>query len=610
MGLRAKLASTFLILLFLAVFAISALQIDRTMTLMVDDLESSGDLLINQAFEQIRATLNSSRGDPARVLGRDNGLRTLLKSSLAFGRGVVYAQITGPGGGVIVSEPPHAASENEQPSEAFSVLQEKRASSWMGLARLYQLWGDRTYEMSRGFQIDGRPYGTITVGISTALTAAELHRSVRDIVFFALVAIVVGLLCAMVLGGMLLRPVVEISTSVEALTAGHEARRLRVGGRDELSSLAEKFNVLSQRINSDRTQWEHERGQLFDVFRSITDAVLLLDASGAVLFANGEACGRIGLPAGGVTEGKPLRLLLGKEHPLLRMVEAAYATGTEVHDVAMQLGDRGGPARLLVSISSLSHGPEPAGLLVVVRDLEPLRELENVVDHSGRLARLGALISGVAHQIRNPLNAMNLQLELLTQDAHKGRPIDARLESVRREIERLDEAVNALLRFMRPESLRMTEVAVNDLLAEVAAQVARPEIKIGYDFDPRVTHITADRALLGEALRNVASNAVESMPRGGTLTFRTMREDGVAEISIIDEGNGIPAEELDRIFQLYFTTKPGGSGLGLSLAARAIDLHRGTLDVQSEVGKGTTVKIRLAIDSEPNNLLSLSHRPV
>jgi signal transduction histidine kinase len=231
-----------------------------------------------------------------------------------------------------------------------------------------------------------------------------------------------------------------------------------------------------------------------------------------------------------------------------------------------------------------------------VRDLKPVQELESVVDYSGRLARLGGLISGVAHQIRNPLNAMSLQLELLSQDNERGRPLDQRVQAVRKEIRRLDEAVDALLRFMRPERLKLDRVALNDLLVEVANQVMRPGIRVEYQLEHNLPRINADRALLSEALRNVAANAVEAMPEGGALTLATsIFGDGLVEACITDQGHGIPSEHLDRIFQLYFTTKEGGSGLGLSLASRAIDLHGGTVDVKSTVGSGTEVRIRLPI---------------
>ena len=260
----------------------------------------------------------------------------------------------------------------------------------------------------------------------------------------------------------------------------------------------------------------------------------------------------------------------------------------------MELGRGETAMRVLVSIFSLGQGPEPPGLLVIVRDLEPVQELENVVNYSGRLARLGGLISGVAHQIRNPLNAMNLQLELLNAEAAQGKPVEARVMKVRNEITRLDEAISALLRFMRPEQLKLAQIELGDLLREVGREVERPGITVKHTLDAVASQVTADRALLGEALRNIAKNAVEAMPDGGEIEFETqLSDDGYVEISIKDRGQGIPAEHLSHIFNLYYTTKEGGSGLGLSLALRAVDLHYGMMEVQSNPGAGTIVKIKL-----------------
>ena len=296
-----------------------------------------------------------------------------------------------------------------------------------------------------------------------------------------------------------------------------------------------------------------------------------------------------------------MRLLVGEKNPLIRMIETARAAGTEVRDIALELSDESSPTRVLVSIFTLGQGPEPAGMLLVMRDLESVKQLEDVVNYSGRLVRLGGLISGVAHQLRNPLNAMNLQLELLGQDAEQGAPVGPQIKAVRREIQRLDRAVDALMRFMRPQELEIAQVSLNDLLREVAAQVAvRPGITVEYQLDARLGPVNMDRALLAEALRNVISNAVEAMmPSGGTLKLSThLSRRGFAEISVTDLGPGIPQQDIPRIFDLYFTTKKGGTGLGLPLAYRAIDLHNGTMDVQSEVGAGTTIRIRLPLSRE------------
>lgn len=599
MELRSKLVTIFLVLLVLPFVAVSAFQIDRTMQVMVNDLADSGDLVADQIFEQIRGALAQTPGDPIAALRADPALFALIGSSQAFGTGVVYARVEAIDGTPIVTAHSELTVAAVAATPPLDVLRQ-RLGSWSPINRISAVWGANTYEISRVVKANGTPLAVIRVGLSTALIAAEARRSVEDILAAGAVGVILSLIGAVLAGGLLLRPLAAIASGVEQIAEGRDEVNLPAEARDELGTIADKFNELSRRIKASRSQWETERGQFINIFRSITDAVMLLDGKGSVLFANAEAQSRLGLPAGGLAEGKPLTLLIGSSSPLARMVETAYAAGTEVRDVALDLTTESGTNRLIVSIFSLGQGPEPPGMLVVARDLESMRELEDVVDYSGRLVRLGGLISGVAHQIRNPLNAMNLQLELLSQDAARGNPIDQRLRAVRQEIERLARAVDALMRFMRPEQLKLAQVSINDLLTEIAAQLARPGIRVETGFDPSVTTVSADRALLGEALRNLIGNACESMAGGGTLRLSTSLSErsGFVEISIVDTGPGISREDLERVFNLYYTTKKNGNGLGLPLALRAIDLHHGTMEIQSEVGSGTTVTVRLPIASE------------
>ena len=606
MDLRVKLALVFLGILALPLVVVSVIEVDHSMATMVDNLGDSGDRLAELTFEQIRSALaNTTSNKPSdleTVLRDYAPLSAFLSSSQAFGKGVVYARVDDLNGKPIVST--ETIGGNDEAPPKLEKLR-TQVASWWPWTRIGALWNEGTYEIRRQVDVDHQPFATIRIGLSTVLISAEAHRAIEEIVTAGVLGVLLSLVGTMIAARFMLRPIAVITSGVDQIAAGRDEVNLRIEARDELGTLAEKFNDLSRRIKSSRVQWETERGQFINIFRSITDAVLLLDSSGAVLFANAEAQGRLGLPAGGLAEGKKLSLLIGKENPLERMVDTAFTTGTEVRDVALDLAEGGDPNRVLVSIFSLGHGPEPPGLLVVVRDLESMRELESVVDYSGRLVRLGGLISGVAHQIRNPLNAMNLQLELLSQDAGRNVPVEQRVRGLRNEVERLDRAVNALMRFMRPEQLKLTRCAVNDLVAEAANPLARPGLTVDRQFDSRVGTIQADRALLSEALRNILGNAAEAMPNGGTVRIVTsLNQSGFVEIIVADEGPGIPAENLARVFNLYFTTKKNGNGLGLPLALRAIDLHRGTVDIQSEVGSGTTVLIRLPVADDQTYALT------
>jgi signal transduction histidine kinase len=270
-----------------------------------------------------------------------------------------------------------------------------------------------------------------------------------------------------------------------------------------------------------------------------------------------------------------------------------------VRDVALQAGGGESPNRLLVSVFALGHGPEPPGMLVVVRDLESMRELEEVVGYSDQLMRVGGLIAGVGGRIRGPLNTIAMQLEQIRQEAGRGLPVDRKVAVVRGEIERLERAVDALLTFMRPERLELAPAQINPLLAAAARQALRPGIRLEYQLDNGVGEIMADRGLLAEAFRNVIVNAVEAMPGGGRLTIATARQSGgFAEVTIADEGPGIAPENLQRVFNLFFTTKKRRNGVGLPLALRAVELHHGAIEVNSTAGAGTTVRIRLPLTSQ------------
>jgi signal transduction histidine kinase/HAMP domain-containing protein len=591
MRLRQRLELIFLLLLVVPFVAVTILQVDRTISVMVDDLERAGNLLTAQIFEQIRTDLNHSQPDPIAALHADTVLAGALGSSLAFGPGVVYARVETPDGRV-VSGSGIASPSNPR---SFADLQ-REAASWWPSAPIAAVWGKHTYEMSRVVNLGDKPLAVIRIGLSTALIDTEARHAVNYTIAVGAAGVLLALAAAMVVSKLLREPIAALLSSAEAIAPG-EKLMLPADDADELESVVEKFNQLATRIKTSRAQWETERGQFFNIFRSINDAVLLLDAAGAVLFANDEANEKLGLPAGGLGEGKPLKLLLGGDHPLIRAIETATTTGIELRDAAIELTPVNSPERLLVSLFALGHGPEPPGMLVVARDLKLMRELESVVEHSDRLVRLGSVISGVAHQLRNPLNAMNLQLELLGNDVERSGNAVRRVRALRDEIERLDRAIDALLRFMRPEQLKPASVPLNSLLGEVAAAVRKPEIKVECDLDPGVLAITADRALLAEALRNVVANAVEAMPQGGRLTITSNRlPDGFVEIRVGDEGAGI--EDTSRIFNLYYTTKKGGSGLGLPLALRAVDLHHGTIRIDSQPGAGTTVKIRLPIATD------------
>ncbi|MBM3780763.1 MAG: HAMP domain-containing protein [Acidobacteria bacterium] len=217
-----------------------------------------------------------------------------------------------------------------------------------------------------------------------------------------------------------------------------------------------------------------------------------------------------------------------------------------------------------------------------------------------RMAALGRLTAGVAHEVKNPLNAMTIHLELLKQQLTGPAPGDAlrHAEVIGTEITRLDEVVQGFVKFVRPEEMAMSEVPIGLLLASVRDSVADEAARARVDVQvevPRMPLVTmGDAPLLRQALLNLAQNALQAMPGGGRLIMQGRDSgDGRIELRLEDTGVGIAPDDLARIFDLYFTTRTHGSGIGLSLVFRTVQMHDGDIRVESTVGVGSTFVVAL-----------------
>jgi signal transduction histidine kinase len=260
--------------------------------------------------------------------------------------------------------------------------------------------------------------------------------------------------------------------------------------------------------------------------------------------------------------------------------------------------------------------------MLIARNLEYLSQVQSTLRYSRKLAALGRLSAGVAHEVKNPLNAMSIHLELLRQKFAVRQPAAGRtarqsaaaavtteappvnaaealqhVEVIAGEIKRLDEVVQGFLKFTRPEDLKLQPIQLGTLLDEVIPIVQPEAERYGVQLVVErgsVADVNADPAMLRQAFLNLALNACQAMPEGGTLRIRTeaVRGRRVA-ITFADTGVGIKPEHLTRIFDLYFTTKAKGSGIGLSMVYRTVQMHDGDVEVESTPGAGTTFKVLL-----------------
>jgi two-component system sensor histidine kinase HydH len=241
---------------------------------------------------------------------------------------------------------------------------------------------------------------------------------------------------------------------------------------------------------------------------------------------------------------------------------------------------------------------EPAGRIALFRDRTEIRRLEQEVARSQRLASVGSLAAGVAHEIRNPLSSLK-GFATYFRDRHGADPEDGKVAAIMiQEVERLNRVIGQLLEFARPPQLdlRPTDLAdvVRQAVTLVAGQARARGIAVRTELaDLPKARFDGDR--IKQVLLNLFLNALAAMEGGGTLTVVLAPEDGCVRIAVCDSGIGIDREDLGRVFDPYYTTKPSGTGLGLAIAHQIVEAHGGEIRLESEPGRGTTVTVTLPV---------------
>jgi signal transduction histidine kinase len=238
------------------------------------------------------------------------------------------------------------------------------------------------------------------------------------------------------------------------------------------------------------------------------------------------------------------------------------------------------------------------GVMIVARNLTYLTQVESTLSYSRKLAALGRLSAGIAHEVKNPLNATMIHLELLKMQVAGNAAALDHVATIVSQVRRLDEVVQGFLKFTRPEDLQLQAVdiaqLVRDLMPIVTAEAGKHRVDVRLEFAYDLPRAYADPGMLQQAFLNLALNACQAMPNGGKLRIAgSLTATRHIAVTFEDTGVGITPEDLSRIFDLYFTTKEHGSGIGLSLVYRTVQLHDGEIEVQSVPGRGTTFRVLL-----------------
>lgn len=338
------------------------------------------------------------------------------------------------------------------------------------------------------------------------------------------------------------------------------------------------------------------------ILGSIASGVVNCDEKGGVTYMNRAAREVLALarsPEIGV--GKPLETLLDQSNEeLLYAFRTALGEREKEFSTDVEWTRDGRRHWLGISSSPLKDGEgRVIGTTFLLNDLTEIKRLQEEMVVKGRLATLGEVSAGIAHEFRNSLGAITGFATLLRKKTTKDDPRREVVEGIVAEANLLESTVSQFLKFASPEPLHLSPVRLNDLVSECAqasAERARQaKVKLEVRLAPEVVEASLDAAMFKRALQNLILNGIEAMPEGGRLTLQTERETDGVSLTVSDTGCGIPKGSLDRVFTPFFTTKEKGAGMGLAIVQKVVVSHGGRISLESEEGKGTTVMIALPL---------------
>ncbi len=605
-SLKTKLTALISLLVLLVVLATSVLYISSLIRQVLSGVQSRGEYFANEVYNQARSVLMGAHLPPGTdprdfnsvssfVKGKmasDQSLAFLLESIVGYSRDVNYVTITDTQAHIVVHDDPSRIGELMEAVPDFSSLQSASL-----FRQLQVIFGPpRKYEFAIPLRVLDQPLGEIRVGVSTVFLAEEVRHVVARPILVSVVVILLATLSAGLLSFRLLRPLETISLEVERLSRGEYARSPGLDRSDEWGVLSSRLSLLGERIRGEKAAFDALKENLDQLFSKLADGLLLFDSQERLVLATPAVSHFLGRSPEEIVYRPAAELFTGDDE-LQSLLRQAFQTRRSIADRVVNL-PRSATPRVSVSVQFVLEGEQTVAALVTLRDASTRAQLESQLDLAARLTALGRLTSGVAHEVKNPLNAMVLQVEIIKAKlGAQAEAVKPQLDVLSSEIRRLDRVVRTFLDFTRPVEVRPTETDVESLISEVFT-LAEPHarqrnVRLVFERNGTLPPLRVDRDLIKQALLNLVLNGCQAMPAGGKLTVRPHLVPHGLQLEIADQGVGIPPEARDKIFSLFYTTKPNGTGVGLAMAYRIIQLHNGSIDFSSEVNRGTTFRVVL-----------------
>ena len=639
MRLKTKLVLAITGLVFCVVVVFSWIWLSQLLQQHIEQSWSTTDYLAHNVLFQMRGALDNGLrdrhfdpNDPVAVraavadsLRRDAGLNSLLTSIVNYSPTVLDISIADRQNRAIIAVPDSTLDDQVLPHRPdYSVL---RRQSVVRTLRI--VFGrPQVYNVSLGLDRNDQPFLTIRIGIRTTFLGSAFKPWLIESFSFMGLAMIISMIVAAFVANLALQPIEQISERLDTLAAQEapadspatrEARRsiepdLPQGGAlaevperesrrsgDAVAQVSGKIERLGQRIRNVEEVFSALRENLDQILSNLQDGVMLFTRDARAVLVS-SACERFLNIGRERIFGAEVREIFDRSTRLGRLVRDAFEGGMSIvqEEVTTETG-----RRVEVSLDFIhdaqSRDRHSRGALLTIHDLESVQEIETELEVSRRMASIGRLTAGVGHEVKNPINAIVVHLELLRNKVQVGGDALRHLDIIQSEIRRLDRVVQTLVDFSRPVELQLKDqdlrAIVSGVLMLASADFQTRGVAVESDLPSRPVVCRVDADLLEQALLNVVLNGAQAMASGGLLEVRLTEDTRWAYIRVRDHGEGIADEIRSRIFDLYFTTKKEGSGIGLAMTYRILQMHHGQIDVESKTGSGTTFVLRLPLIS-------------
>jgi two-component system sensor histidine kinase AtoS len=451
-------------------------------------------------------------------------------------------------------------------------------------------------------------WGTVRVGLSLERMHGQILRTRLNLLLLGIFAIGLGILGSIFFARRITRPISGLVKTTILAAQGDLEQVIDIRTGDEIEELGKNFNHMIEQIRLHRNALENRLREITslkaytdNILSSMTNGLITIDLEGKVITLNETAEQILGKGRNEMV-GSPLEETLGDDLPLYRMMSETLLHEKGIFHSEMELKKEEAELWLTASTSLLTDGEgKKIGALCIFQDITEIKALEEKLRQADRLAALGTVSAGLAHEIKNPLSAIKTFVQLLPKKFESPSFMEKFNITVPREIDRINLLVEDLLELTRRRIRPMVNLDVNLLILQVidlhGEEMAKRQILFEDHLDRTIPQIQGDSEKLYRAFSNMVINSIQAMPNGGRLVISSGPDQvsSMVKINFRDTGVGMDEETTKNLFNPFFTTKEKGAGLGMALSEKIIEDHRGTIEVISEKGVGTAFVIYLPV---------------